>query len=812
MQELMLLHSLSRSETDTLFNQFQFDIEGDFAPDEFQIAWQAIVDRHAALRTAFIWQDVKQPLQVVRKSVAVQFRVDDLRDEEVATQNDGIEEYLRVDRRAGFELQRAPLMRFCLFRLTDEKWRFIWSSHHLIVDRWCLGQIYSELDQNYACAVTSGRVDRLPDTPGFKAYIDWLSSQDKTITLAYWADTLSGYRGSGQLLPQNSDSAAYPPGRTASSEIEIDVSVADALEKFTKNNALTPGIVVQAAWSLALNRLLVSQDVVFGLTVSGRPAEIPGVESIVGSFINNVPVRVRFSESMRVTRWLQNMQAEQFARARHEYLSGAQLKKGLADRQVDTEFESLLVWLAGVGGTNNLDMRQVSASYATAYPLTMSVLQTKDGLRVRADAASRHKEKLGEILQVFSDALQALLRAKTDTKIGDLPAFSAQAGFSESDIGERAVELRDRLPHFDGKTPVADVARGREKLRTDVLRELVEAEWVNVLGTPRLDMGQDFFAAGGTSLRAAALHSRLEVATRQSIPLLALFHRPTIKGMVATIFDEDWPVRSDRVSCIRPGSDRAPLFCVASPEVNTVGYVFLARYLNDDQGIYALQSPPGDNRLRQVHPDELPELAIQYVESMKRVQPRGPYRMLAMCTGSHIALEMARQLEAENDRVSFLGIINTWSMYSVSRLYHINRLINQAHWYSRRIRGLVPFPTFRGTAGAATEQTAISSQTDVIAAESLKGAGNAWIYDVGFSADNPKLPRLTSPVSVFRLKRQPFWRIRDESLGWSLHAKDVKVVRIAGKDHEYMLREPYISELAAGITNRLGNVNDEPHG
>jgi thioesterase domain-containing protein len=173
---------------------------------------------------------------------------------------------------------------------------------------------------------------------------------------------------------------------------------------------------------------------------------------------------------------------------------------------------------------------------------------------------------------------------------------------------------------------------------------------------------------------------------------------------------------------------------------------------------------------------------------------------------------MARQLEAENDRVSFLGIINTWSMYSVSRLYHINRLINQAHWYSRRIRGLVPFPTFRGTAGAATEQTAISSQTDVIAAESLKGAGNAWIYDVGFSADNPKLPRLTSPVSVFRLKRQPFWRIRDESLGWSLHAKDVKVVRIAGKDHEYMLREPYISELAAGITNRLGNVNDEPHG
>jgi thioesterase domain-containing protein len=296
--------------------------------------------------------------------------------------------------------------------------------------------------------------------------------------------------------------------------------------------------------------------------------------------------------------------------------------------------------------------------------------------------------------------------------------------------------------------------------------------------------------------------------------LLALFRKPTIEGMVVTVFDEEWPVRTDSVGCIRPGGNRAPLFCVASPEVNTVGYVFLARYLNDDQGIYALQSPPIDNRLRQVHPNKLPELATQYVESMKRVQPRGPYRMLGMCTGSHIALEMARQLEAEHERVDFLGIIDTWAMYTVSRLYYMNRVLNIARYYSSRIKSLNPFPTFYRIVHAGTKQSSISSRTEVIAAESLQGAGNAWIHDVGFAAKNPGLPKIATKVLLFRLhrNRQAFWRIRDESFGWSLHAENVDVVKIAGKDHHFMLREPYISELAAAISKRLTNVNGEPRG
>ena len=192
---------------------------------------------------------------------------------------------------------------------------------------------------------------------------------------------------------------------------------------------------------------------------------------------------------------------------------------------------------------------------------------------------------------------------------------------------------------------------------------------------------------------------------------------------------------------------------------------------------------------------------------MRTVQPRGPYRLLGMCTGSHIALEMARQLEAEGEQVEFLGIINTWALYTISRLYYVNRLMNIARYYARRLRGLIPVPQLHRAAHAVDSQRSISNRAEVVTAESLEGEGSAWIRDVGFAANNPRLPKLATRVALFRLKRQAFWRIRDKSLGWSLHVEDVDVVTVPGSNHDYLLREPYISSVAAAVKERLCSID-----
>ena len=799
MQELMLLHSLSSPECDTLVNQFQYEIAGPFNVPAFRKAWEAVFNRHLALRTSFIWEEVKRPLQVVRKSVQLRFHEEDLRQQDPATRNRRIEEFLDDDRRSGFDLRRAPLSRFCLFQVDDEKWYFIWTSHHLIIDRWCLGQIYEELDRHYAqpdLPVTTS------DVPGFKAYIEWISRQDEQATLAFWADALGGYTPSPGLFGGHAERSRADADHSNDAELRFDNSIVAALGGFSRANGVTNGIVLQAAWALALNNLLKAQDVVFDVTVSGRPADIPNVESIVGSFINTVPVRNALAASTRIADWLQSLQADQFARARHEYPSSADLKSILGADHPGMEVESVVVWLADVGGISGLDMRQVSSEFATAYPLTISIAQQKDGIRVHASTRKRRAPNLDGILSVFEAALRGLLFASPGARLCDLEIFedvpvAASAIPASSKPGENAGRwLAAR------RASAADVAGGREKLGTDVLREVIQAEWTSILGSVPASIDDDFHALGGTSLQAATLHSRLEAATRQSIPVLALFRTPTIRGMADTIFEKDWPVRTEIANVIRWGTDRTLLFCVASPEVNTVGYSLLARHVDPDQGILVLQSPPEDNNLREVHPGKLPDLASQYLDCVKRIQPCGPYRLLGMCTGSHIALEMGRLLESGNEQVEFLGIINTWAMYTISRMYLVNRMMSIGRYYAERLRDLVPLPHF-GAARATNTQEYISSHTRVIAAEPLEGGGSPWIHEVGFAMKNPGRQKLRTKASVFRLRKQPFWRIRDATLGWSLHVNDVDVVPIAGDEHDSMLREPDVIKLAAALDARL---------
>ena len=133
-------------------------------------------------------------------------------------------------------------------------------------------------------------------------------------------------------------------------------------------------------------------------------------------------------------------------------------------------------------------------------------------------------------------------------------------------------------------------------------------------------------------------------------------------------------------------------------------------------------------------------------------------------------------------------------------------MINILRYYRTRVRGLVPSFAFRRAEQTAGKTLPAASTNFAITPETEVGLRNPWIADVGFAARNPDLPKLATRVTVFRIKNQPYWRVQDKGLGWSIHFNDVETVHVSGRYHTKLLREPYIEEIATAILFKVWSV------
>jgi len=795
MQEVMLVHALSHTGNDTLFNQFCYRIDEDIDVAAFRAAWEATVQRHAALRTAFVWEGVKQPQQVVRQTVKLPFEVLDWRDRDDEAQSLDLATLREQDRVRGFDLRRAPLMRFALIRTDARRWIFVWSSHHLIVDRWCLGAVLHDVGSAYS-ALSAGKETDLRSAPSFRDYVSWIQRQDSGTARSFWRRQLAGLTRASALT----DAKGRARSTSDSAQLSVSGRVYQDMVGFARDNGTTVGAVVQGAWALTLNGLTGAQDVMFGATSAGRPPDLPNVDAIVGSFINNVPVRIPMPADIELADWLRGIQARQLERSVYEYLSPAQLHACSEFADSTPLFDCLLVWLARSGAPPGLPMLPLSMDYATAFPLTLSIEEGDGRLELRLEQRDCLAPPLDRVLARLAQAVAQIAAARPDTRLGDLNGFELDPAFrtGPADTDEAAV-LRPE-PAAQASPAAVERELGRETVAHEEMQEALLAEWQRVLGVSEIGPDVDFFAAGGESIQAALLHTRIEAAVRKTVPLLTLFKKPTLRGMATTLLEEKWPLKLNFVTSLRTKGSGTTLFCIASPEVNTLGYSLLARYLSPDQKVDVIQAPPESDEVQQLHPAELGEYAKRYLAAMRAIQPTGPYKLLSMCAGSHITMEMARMLEADNEEIAFFGIVNTWALYTVSRRYYLNRLGNILRYYRGRLRNMLP----AAKSSAANASRSAAPSRLVLPAEEQVGLGSPWIRDVGFASRDPGRPRAVSEITVFRLQRQQSWRVRDASLGWSRQSERVRIVTIDGDDHQAIMREPRVRELAAALTASLG--------
>ncbi|NNC54533.1 MAG: hypothetical protein HKO07_02290, partial [Pseudomonadales bacterium] len=192
MQEVMLLHTMSRRGNDSLLNQIVFVSNGKFNVAAFEDAWQLVIQRHPMLRTTFIVDKVKAPLQVVRKTVTLKWDVADWRELDADAQRQRLHQYRETDRAAGINPARAPMMRFFLARTAQEGWYFVWTSHHLQMDRWCLDSVLGDVARFYE-QLCAGRKPMVATAPSFRRYINWIADQDRAAALRFWRSVLCGF-------------------------------------------------------------------------------------------------------------------------------------------------------------------------------------------------------------------------------------------------------------------------------------------------------------------------------------------------------------------------------------------------------------------------------------------------------------------------------------------------------------------------------------------------------------------------------------------------------------------------------------------
>ncbi|MEV7376932.1 amino acid adenylation domain-containing protein [Streptomyces lydicus] len=429
MQSGMLFHALSESGRDPYTGHFGVRIDGVGDPGALADAWQQVVDRTPALRTCVVWQDVAEPLQVVRAGVRVPVTHLDLRARSEEDRQAALDELWERRTDTVIDLAEAPPLRLTLVRLDDTAVQLYWTSHHILMDGWSFAGLLSEVCARYA-ALTGGPPPAAPARRPYRDYVRWLADQDREAAEAHWRSVVDGF---GVPTPLPFDRLPVKAHGTRSSrEVQLRLSAARSgrLTEAARVARLTVNTLVQGAWAVLLARYGGTDDVCFGTTVSGRPATLPGAESMAGLFINTVPVRARLDGTPAVD-WLRRLQGDQLDSRQYEHVSLAQIQR----------------WSGVPAGTNLFDSIVVFENYpydedaAAAHGLALGTFQgdevTNYALTLTAYAADELHLNLGYDPDLFDEAtarrmaghLATLLdgiAAAPDTPVDDLPLLDAE--------------------------------------------------------------------------------------------------------------------------------------------------------------------------------------------------------------------------------------------------------------------------------------------------------------------------------------------------------------------------------------------------
>ncbi|MGF0309228.1 amino acid adenylation domain-containing protein [Rhodococcus sp. IEGM1428] len=411
LQNGLLFHaSISEATTDVYTTQIQLHLGGDVDAERLHGAADRILERYSNLRTAYLRDETGNAVQVVVESVRVPWRTIDL----TVAEHDSTsaDELLTTEQALGFDMTAPPLIRFLLIRTAADRWTLGVTSHHILLDGWSMPILMKDLLVLYA---TRGETSVLPRVRPYRNFLAWLSTRDLDDSLDAWRRAFAGL-DDPTLISQHGSADSDSP---AIAEKRFVLSGADAARLSDRASELgvTMNTLVQVAWGVLLSRLLTRDDVVFGTTVSGRPAELDGIESMVGLFINTVPVRFTQDANSSIEDLVHRTQREQAELLDHHYVGLTDIQQAVGSGAVfDTlvVFESYPIDKSGLSAASSIDgmsVLGVDTKDATHYPLTLVVVADAEitfTLKYRADlvdadAAESMTTRFARVLDSVAD-------------------------------------------------------------------------------------------------------------------------------------------------------------------------------------------------------------------------------------------------------------------------------------------------------------------------------------------------------------------------------------------------------------------------
>ncbi len=515
-QKGILLASVSAPDSGSFLEVTYWKIRGRLDPAALKQACSRVQARHAVLRTCFAWKSRAEPVQVVLRHAPLPFTARDL----VQNGNGGNHGRLQGSngdiQNGAFDLARAPLFRLVLSRLGEEEWSLEWSHHHIVIDGWCWPVLFSELFEIY-CAIVEGREEKLSPVQPYASYLAWLRDRNSAGDEAFWKQFLKGAKPATPFLrPHVASGSTVAHGLVSSA---ADMAVAAALEKLCSRERVTLGALIHGLWAIVLARTAGADDVIFGTVVSGRPSELPGAESMLGLFMNTVPLRTCVSSREPFWGWLRKLHQMQLRTLAHQFNSAGQIHQWSGVPAAHALYDSVVVFenlpsnllrfdSGRAGFTIEIDPH---ASRVARTPVPVMLRVTRDlevDLIYRRDRlnSANAESLLGQYMRLLQTVAEG---------------------------GEVAIDSDCETPATTSAAVPSTLAAGPQ---TDI-EERVLGAWREVMQLDTVGMEDDFFSMGGHSLVAAQLLARVQSACGVAITLSELLASPSPRG-IARLLEE----------------------------------------------------------------------------------------------------------------------------------------------------------------------------------------------------------------------------------------------------------------------------------
>ncbi len=529
MQRLFLSMELARPGSGS--ERWQWRLAGPVNAGVLQRAWEELMRRHAVLRSAYA-VDLPVPHAVILVEAPAPWLVRDLRGLSEAVQREVLQ--ARGAAEAPFALAQAPLTRFALFQLADEEHVLVWTHHHLEIDGWSWPLLLREWD-----AILRG--EKLPAARQYREYTMWLAR--RPVDGAFWREYLAGFHAATPLPCEAAPGAAVM-------EVHRVLPGAEGarLLALAREMHMTPNVLVQVAWALLLAHQAGQEDVIFGAAFSGRPAELPGAEAMVGHFVNNLPVRVWISPAESLSTVARRVHRQLAELAEHQSTPLAEIQTHSELPWNERLFSTLVVYQNYLGAETKLGaarlrddpegrdpesgatLRGLHPPVRTNYPLTLVVTPGEDFVLTlvgRSDVSAL--ESLAAQLVVLLGALQS---GKTMAELA-LPSPARKAP-----VGTTA-------------PPATTVSGAGTKLES-----MIAEIWAAALGRT-VPVTENFFDAGGYSLLMLRVHARLTETLGRDLPVVMLFQHPTIRALARALGDEGGSQTDPTISAVQERAAKA---------------------------------------------------------------------------------------------------------------------------------------------------------------------------------------------------------------------------------------------------------------